>query len=107
MRSTHAAKKADVGLPAFRSEETRWRLGHERLGGGILPLSYDQSTGGGRLTLLRCLQTSDGHNGRAFTSWVSLPGDYSPDVLHPFRPGTPPPRLHLTKWDRFEMNSFF
>ncbi|GFX30810.1 RNase H domain-containing protein [Trichonephila clavipes] len=29
------------------------------------------------------------HSGTTFTLRVTLPGEYSPDVLHPFRPGAP------------------
>ncbi|GFV45794.1 hypothetical protein TNCV_2321541 [Trichonephila clavipes] len=32
------------------------------------------------------------HNGMAFTPRVTLPGENSPDVLHPYRPDTP---VHL------------
>ncbi|GFV19317.1 hypothetical protein TNCV_3978361 [Trichonephila clavipes] len=31
-------------------------------------------------------------NGTVFTPWVTLPGFYSPDELHPFCPSAPPPR---------------
>ncbi|GFT62120.1 uncharacterized protein TNCV_3812711 [Trichonephila clavipes] len=35
-------------------------------------------------------QTLAGHSGVAFTPWVTLPGEYTPDVLRPLRPVSPP-----------------
>ncbi|GBN57285.1 hypothetical protein AVEN_67861-1, partial [Araneus ventricosus] len=32
-----------------------------------------------------------GYNGMAFTPWVTLPGEKTPDVHRPFHPGLPPP----------------
>ncbi|GBM45269.1 hypothetical protein AVEN_34093-1 [Araneus ventricosus] len=32
-----------------------------------------------------------GYNGMAFTTWVTLPGEKTPDVHRPFHPGSPPP----------------
>ncbi|GBM82180.1 hypothetical protein AVEN_178937-1 [Araneus ventricosus] len=32
-----------------------------------------------------------GYNGMAFTPWVTLPGEKTPDVHRPFHPGPPPP----------------
>ncbi|GBM44799.1 hypothetical protein AVEN_148301-1 [Araneus ventricosus] len=34
--------------------------------------------------------THAGYNGMAFTPWVTLPGEYTPDVHRPFHPGPPP-----------------
>ncbi|GFY26276.1 RNase H domain-containing protein [Trichonephila clavipes] len=39
---------------------------------------------------IRTPQALAEHSGTAFTPRGTLPGEYSPDVLHPFRPGTPP-----------------
>ncbi|GFW29106.1 hypothetical protein TNCV_2838491 [Trichonephila clavipes] len=40
--------------------------------------------------------TSAEHSGTAFTPWVTLKGDYTPDVYRPFRPGTPTRQLKST-----------
>ncbi|GFU75437.1 hypothetical protein TNCV_2861531 [Trichonephila clavipes] len=39
------------------------------------------------LYLPLCLHTLAEHNGTGFTPWATLPGDYSSDVPHSFRPG--------------------
>ncbi|GFS35010.1 hypothetical protein TNIN_129711 [Trichonephila inaurata madagascariensis] len=44
----------------------------------------DVSIRGRRLTSLLHLQTLAEHNGTACTPWVTLLGDYSPDVHRPF-----------------------
>ncbi|GFU05524.1 hypothetical protein TNCV_3291611 [Trichonephila clavipes] len=46
---------------------------------------------GRSLSLLLFLESIAVYNGMSFTPWVTLPGDYHSNVLHPFRPGTPPP----------------
>ncbi|GBM91958.1 hypothetical protein AVEN_113278-1 [Araneus ventricosus] len=51
---------------------------------------------GRRLTLSLCLLVVAGNNGVAFTPWVALPGDYTPDVHHPLLPGTPPCRVEAS-----------
>ncbi|GFV94694.1 hypothetical protein TNCV_3864171 [Trichonephila clavipes] len=41
------------------------------------------------------------HSGTAFTPRVTLPGENSPDVFHPFHPGTPPRHdeaARCTRW---------
>ncbi|GBN27152.1 hypothetical protein AVEN_157268-1 [Araneus ventricosus] len=45
---------------------------------------------GRSLTLPLCLLVLAGNNGVAFTPWVALPGEITPDVHHPLLPGTPP-----------------
>ncbi|GBM82323.1 hypothetical protein AVEN_128752-2 [Araneus ventricosus] len=45
---------------------------------------------GRSLTLPLCLLVLAGNNGVAFTPWVALPGEITPDVHHPLFPGTPP-----------------
>ncbi|GBL59899.1 hypothetical protein AVEN_211765-1 [Araneus ventricosus] len=45
---------------------------------------------GRSLTLPLCLIVLARNNGMAFTPWVTLPGEYTPDVHHPLLPGTPP-----------------
>ncbi|GBN97681.1 hypothetical protein AVEN_272676-1 [Araneus ventricosus] len=45
---------------------------------------------GRSLTLPLCLLVLAGNNGVAFTPWVALPGEITPDVQHPLLPGTPP-----------------
>ncbi|GBM71984.1 hypothetical protein AVEN_269314-1 [Araneus ventricosus] len=44
---------------------------------------------GRSLTLPLCLLVLAGNNGVAFTPWVALPGEITPDVYHPLLPGTP------------------
>ncbi|GBO10787.1 hypothetical protein AVEN_76123-1 [Araneus ventricosus] len=45
---------------------------------------------GRSLTLPLCLLVLAGNNGVAFTPWVALLGEITPDVHHPLLPGTPP-----------------
>ncbi|GBM12371.1 hypothetical protein AVEN_211557-1 [Araneus ventricosus] len=51
---------------------------------------------GRSLTLPLCLLVLAGNNGVAFTPWVALPGEYTPNVHHPLLPGTPPCRVETT-----------
>ncbi|GBM44322.1 hypothetical protein AVEN_232114-1 [Araneus ventricosus] len=51
---------------------------------------------GRSLTLPLCLLVLAGKNGVAFTPWVALTGEYTPDVHHPLLPGTPPYRVEAT-----------
>ncbi|GBL98436.1 hypothetical protein AVEN_187765-1 [Araneus ventricosus] len=45
---------------------------------------------GRSLTLLLCLLVLAGNNGVAFTPWVALLGEITPDVHRPLLLGTPP-----------------
>ncbi|GBN11470.1 hypothetical protein AVEN_275428-1 [Araneus ventricosus] len=48
---------------------------------------------GRSLDFVHCLYALAGYNGMAFTPWVTLPGEKTPDVHRPFHPGPlPPPR---------------
>ncbi|GBO08500.1 hypothetical protein AVEN_211000-1 [Araneus ventricosus] len=51
---------------------------------------------GRSLTLPPCLLVLAGKNGVAFTPWVALPGEYTPDVDQPLLSGTPPCRVEAT-----------
>ncbi|GBM12369.1 hypothetical protein AVEN_211556-1 [Araneus ventricosus] len=51
---------------------------------------------GRSLTLPLCLLVLAGNNAVAFTPWVALPGEYTPNVHHPLLPGTPPCRVEAT-----------
>ncbi|GBO33182.1 hypothetical protein AVEN_64425-1 [Araneus ventricosus] len=45
---------------------------------------------GKRSDFVHCLYALAGYNGMAFTPWVTLPGEKTPDVHRPFQPGPPP-----------------
>ncbi|GBL72049.1 hypothetical protein AVEN_115070-1 [Araneus ventricosus] len=57
---------------------------------------------GRSLTLPLCLLVLAGNNGVAFTPWVALPGEYTPDVHHPLLPGTYPCRVEATNRSKGE-----
>ncbi|GFT39226.1 hypothetical protein NPIL_376401 [Nephila pilipes] len=40
-----------------------------------------------------------------FTPWVTLPGEKSSDVHHPFRPGTPPRHVEAVWHKKFFMHN--
>ncbi|GBN83410.1 hypothetical protein AVEN_169525-1 [Araneus ventricosus] len=64
---------------------------------GEIQLQFQSRYHMGRsLTLPLCLLVLARKNGVAFTSWVALPGEYTPDVHHPLLPGTPPCRVEAT-----------
>ncbi|GBM58187.1 hypothetical protein AVEN_163950-1 [Araneus ventricosus] len=48
------------------------------------------------MTLPQCLLVLAKKNGVAFTPWVALTGDYTPDVHHPLLPETPSCRVEAT-----------
>ncbi|GFT30014.1 hypothetical protein TNCV_714891, partial [Trichonephila clavipes] len=60
--------------------------------GGSEQLLMVKKTGAPWAEVCLCFFALAEYNGTAFTAWVTLPGDYSPDVVHRFRPGTPPHR---------------
>ncbi|GBM07177.1 hypothetical protein AVEN_15423-1 [Araneus ventricosus] len=51
---------------------------------------------GRSLTLPLCLLVLAGKNEAAFTPWVALPEEYTPNVHHPLLTGTPPFRVEAT-----------
>ncbi|GBN22513.1 hypothetical protein AVEN_212840-1 [Araneus ventricosus] len=58
---------------------------------------------GRSLTLPLCLLVLAGNNGVAFTPWVALPGEITPDVHHPLLPGTPPCHDEATNRSKREL----
>ncbi|GBM50768.1 hypothetical protein AVEN_35664-1 [Araneus ventricosus] len=61
---------------------------------------------GRSLTLSLCLLVLAVNNGVAFTPWVALPGEYTPDVHHPLLPGIPPCRAEATNRSKEEKSPF-
>ncbi|GBO39526.1 hypothetical protein AVEN_124840-1 [Araneus ventricosus] len=46
---------------------------------------------GKKSDFVHCLYVIAGYNGKAFTPWVTLQGEKTPDVYRSFHPGPPPP----------------
>ncbi|GBO02024.1 hypothetical protein AVEN_36293-1 [Araneus ventricosus] len=91
--STCSSPQLDQVQESARPQKIRYyrRTTHGKGGGCSFCWHQTSDARGKKSDFVHCLYALAGYNGMAFTPWVTLPGEKTPDVHRPFHPGPPPP----------------